>query len=1108
MKKIKILFIFFLIGSFFISSCQLPSIIKPSYKFKVKEININLGENPEFIDPKFAFGYGQQIDELIFLELTEIDDQTGELIPELANDWEMSEDGLTWTFNLRNDVYWVKYDEDNNKIEKIRPVNAYDVECAIKRVLTPPNLVYPENLIIIKGAEKIQSEYYKSPKKLKGELIDNLGVKALDDYTIQFSLEEPAIFFPVLLSYPIASPLPKELVQLSYELEGKQTDRVFIVCTPEKCTTKDIYDEGKKWTYVKNIITNGPYVIKEGDLDNKIVLEKNPYYFDADNVSIDRINWFIIKDYSIALDMYSDNIIDVLKIPEDEVENIISNPELSEQLKIIPTLCTYYYGFITKKPPFDNPLVRKAFSLAIDRKSLLKKLFKWEGCPANRLINPFRLNIKIDDKEAEIKYDIEKAKELLSEAGYPDGKDFPEIILMTFKKEENVANAMKEMLQNYLGVDIKIDYLKFGSKKFEDIFEGNLPIEELPHILRLGWCADYLDFHGYFKGFIGEGYVKNLLNWENNEFEDLIDDAKKERDSEKRRNLYEQAEKILINKDAVIIPIYYYVKFILTKPYIKRSFSKTGLESIDKWDITQEPQRKDISKYEERITKAKQEESTVEIEEPTPEFETPTLPESCPEPTKLSSLLTPIPFPPEVYINDYKKNMRFDSKEEIDELFFLPHYDMTIKIDLENNVLIGKEKTSFENREDRSLNNIILRLYPNVPEAPNCECQDNLYISKILIDDKEIDFNYNALNSSINIELEKPIEVGEKISLEIDFNLRISSSKNKVYSFSSFYPMLAVYDERGWRKDVKPCMMADKVYSESAFYNVELIAPNDMIIASSGIEVNKIINKDNTITYHYIAGPIRDFSISMSPDYKVISKEVDDIKINCYYMQEDEENSKKILECAANSVKTFNQYLGYYPYNELDIMVHSIETAPQGALAGIEYPSLIYIIHGPNVEETSLEFTIAHEIAHQWFYSVIGNDILYEPWLDEAFANYCAVIYFEKIYGKSLADNVYEEKINYQYQRAVREDLGDLPINLSVWDFSETGLYLPIIYGKGAIFLDTLRKEIGDDSFFKTLNEYYEDYKYEVVTGKDFLDKVEEVSGKELNEFYDDWFKK
>lgn len=469
----------------------------------------------------------------------------------------------------------------------------------------------------------------------------------------------------------------------------------------------------------------------------------------------------------------------------------------------------------------------------------------------------------------------------------------------------------------------------------------------------------------------------------------------------------------------------------------------------------------------------------------------------APSPTPLPTL-APLTFPSlpvETNLNVCQVAMRPGYEDECAALTDLPRYIMALEIDVESRVIKGRERILFVNREDIALETIVLRLYANLPPPRGGRNPySGVKVDGISIEGQEATFNYQAQNTAIAVRLPFPLAPGQKATMELDFAVQLQADTDGIWQLTSFYPMLAIHDETGWRQDLSP--IGDAVYSESAFYTVYLTVPNDMVVVTSGVEVAAVENPEGTTTYLYCTGPVRDFALAISEDFQVTSRVVDDITINVYYMAGDAEG-EKVIECASETMAIFNRKFGFYPYAEFDVVVLP------GFSGGTEYPGLIFISDRGNADT---EFLVAHEVAHQWWYGVVGNDILQEPWLDEAFAQYSAVIYFEERYGEEAAQEAFEG-IRSTYQRLI-ESGQDGPVGQSVWDFDNNVLYVSIVYNKGGVFLDALRQEVGDEAFFAILQEHYRRYKYRVATGGDFLAVAEDVTGRELDELYDAWIRK
>jgi len=523
---------------------------KPAEKL-AKELNYNLGTEPPTLDPALATDTTSVLcDEQLFLGLTDFDDTTeANVVPEIATKWYVSDDGLTWTFEMRKDVWWVHYDPATKKFTKKRPVTAHDVEYGAKRTINPETgSAYAYVSYIIKNAEAVNT----------GEStdLDSVGVKAVDDYTVEFTLEQPAGYFPAIASMWVNRPVPREPIE----------------------------EFGDLWTEPGNIWTNGPYALDTWEHENRMVMVKNPHFYNAKNVSIEQINFVMVTETSTAFAMYEAGELDVAAVPLDDMDRVKADPVLSKELTIAPRLCTYYYGFDTQEPPFDNPTVRRAFSYAVDRQKLIDTVLKGGQEPAWSFACKGIFGQVADNPDFPgITFDPQKARDLLAEAGYPGGAGLPEITLMfnTSEGHQKIAEFIQGSWKEHLGVEVKL-----ANQEWK-VYLQTLR-EDPPQIWRLGWCADYPDQNNWVHEVFHPTKGANRPRWSGPEaeaFGKLTEQAAAARDPEERKKLYFEAEKSLCVDNAVIIPIYYYTTVRCDKPYLERTDQLVGGQHIDKWKV-------------------------------------------------------------------------------------------------------------------------------------------------------------------------------------------------------------------------------------------------------------------------------------------------------------------------------------------------------------------------------------------------------------------------------------------------------------------------------------------------------------------------------------------
>jgi len=328
----------------------------------------NNGTEPETLDPALMTGDPEfNIATQLFEGLVEYDPETLEPLPAVAQSWEISDDGLTYTFHLRKDVYWSNGD----------PVTAHDFRYSWLRALSPETASdYAFQLYYVKNGEA----YFK------GEIDDpdKVGIKVIDDYTIQTILENPTAYWLDLLAFHTLMPVNR------------------------KCVEK----YGSKWTRPENIITNGPFLLKEWVIKDRIIMVKNPDYYDADDVKLQKIIVYPIEDRTTDLNMFKAGETDWIRtILVTHIDEWMGRPELH----ITPFLTTYYYMINTTRPPLDDVRVRKALNLALDKKSLCEYVTRAGEKPADTFVPPGIHGYNPPDGPD---YDPGKARQLLREAGF------------------------------------------------------------------------------------------------------------------------------------------------------------------------------------------------------------------------------------------------------------------------------------------------------------------------------------------------------------------------------------------------------------------------------------------------------------------------------------------------------------------------------------------------------------------------------------------------------------------------------------------------------------------------------------------------------------------
>ncbi len=510
----------------------------------------------------------------LFVGLTGFNEKA-EVVPSLATEWSASEDGLTWTYKMRNDVHWVHRNPVTGEFEDLGPVTAQDVVYGVKRTLDPNTASdYAFVLYVLKGAEEFNTA--KPDAENFQELMDNVGVRALDDTTVEFTLKEPAGYFPSITGMWVTFPLPQAAIE----------------------------EHGDNWTEAGLIVTNGPYTLAEWSHGAYIKAVKNPLWVNAADVQIEVIQGPIVQEESTSMAMYEANEIDMMADPGwgpplPDMDRIKADPELSKQLFIAPRLCTYYYGFVTTKPPMDNPKLRKALAAAIDRKSLIANLLKGEQRPAHSFTAPGNFGSVADDLSVagwmvmdNYADQLAQAQAWMAEAGYPEGEGL-NLTLMhnTSEAHAQIMQAIQAMWQEaFPKATFTIENQEWNV--YLKTLLPDSPDEEKPDVYRMGWCADYPDANNWLNEVFNSKSGQNYAKYFNENFDALVLQAASESDPAKRQELYKQAEMMLIDQDTAIAPIYYYTYVRLYKPWLtKVVISPVTGDPIAEWRIDWEAKK-------------------------------------------------------------------------------------------------------------------------------------------------------------------------------------------------------------------------------------------------------------------------------------------------------------------------------------------------------------------------------------------------------------------------------------------------------------------------------------------------------------------------------------
>lgn len=446
-------------------------------------------------------------------------DAKGEAVPGVAESWTVSDDGLTYTFTLREDAKWSNGD----------PVTAGDFSFAFHRIMDPATAAgYASVLYAIRNAEAVNG----------GSLpVDELGVKALDDRTLEITLESPTPYFIELLTHQTGLPLHQASVEAN----------------------------GDKFTTPGTMVTNGAYRLVSFQPNDKIVMERNENFYDNDNVAIDRIEWIPFEDRAACMRRFEAGEVQICSdVPGEQMSYVQDN--LADSLRVAPYLGTYYLPVKGKEgSPLKDARVRKAISLVIDRDFIADEVWQGTMLPGYSLVPPGIENYVANPPmlpyaDEDILDREDEARALLEEAGVTDGSLTVELRYNTSENNKNTMAAVADALSN-IGINAELNEVE-GASYFNYLREDG-PYD----IARAGWIGDYNDPQN-FLFLLTSGISFNYPRWSNADYDALLEKAAVTLDLGERAEILAEAERIYLD-ELPSIPILYYSSRALVSPKVK-----------------------------------------------------------------------------------------------------------------------------------------------------------------------------------------------------------------------------------------------------------------------------------------------------------------------------------------------------------------------------------------------------------------------------------------------------------------------------------------------------------------------------------------------------------
>lgn len=528
-----------------------PTPVPPPPKKKLEGLWYPLGTEPPTLDIQLATDTTSHL--IIHQCIDGLYEYRGDgsMEPRGATGYTVSDDGLVYTIELRKDTVW------SDGV----PVTAQHYEDGVIRLLEPETAAeYAWLMYDIEGAEEFNTGEIDDP-----ELV---GVKAVDDYTFEVTLKAPTSYFETILPFSTFYPVRLDIIE----------------------------KYGDLWTEPGNYVSNGAYLLDAWEHEAEVVLVKNPTYWDADNVKIEKITLPVIMETATALVLYENDEVHTLGggggagYPSEEVPRILTDPVLSKELRRLPRPGVYYIGLNTLRAPTDNVLVRKALASAIDRKSIIENVVQRPWLAPLSCTTPPRILGHQEWGTCGYTFDPEQAQAYLAEAGYPDGEGFP-ILKFWFNRadyNEDVIEAVAAMWEENLGISVELrtnewavylDYLDACNNTKEELAACEF------NAYRMGWVMDYGDPQNQLEVVFAPSSTFQYCGWESERFDELMDLAGTSFDTDEREAYYNEADKILCEDVVAITPIHGYELASLVKTGVTFEYPPFGSPPLYHWEL-------------------------------------------------------------------------------------------------------------------------------------------------------------------------------------------------------------------------------------------------------------------------------------------------------------------------------------------------------------------------------------------------------------------------------------------------------------------------------------------------------------------------------------------
>lgn len=455
---------------------------------------------------------------------------------------------------------------------------------------------------------------------------------------------------------------------------------------------------------------------------------------------------------------------------------------------------------------------------------------------------------------------------------------------------------------------------------------------------------------------------------------------------------------------------------------------------------------------------------------------------------------TPDPFSP------YRAALQPWAQGDIEAVGPIPRYHITARLTEDGSQLEGVAQVTVP--QPSAL--LVFRLYPNVSNY-----NGSLSLKRISVNDTPMQLpaitDLTALQLPVMPQAEGQLPKTAIVSFDFtvqlgqaDSNYTLFGWHDQTLSLPGFYPTLAARQAGQWVVDTPPSY-GDVLFNEVAHYQLDLTVPSKLSVIASGVTLNRLENADGSRTWQIAGGPLRDMTV-MVGQFEAASEQAAGATVTSYYRTGHEAAGFMALAHATAALRLYSDFYGAYPYTELDMV-----EAPLN-VRGMEYSGLVLI--GEDLYRAHpelLTFLVAHEVAHQWWYGVVGSNPYQHPWLDEGLTEYSAFDYYQGVFGQTKAAELLTGRWSIPFDYATQGGI-DGHVNQPATAFGPSRYEL-LVYTKAALFFHALREQLGQELYHQVLQSYYAENRYQVVTPQTFLETAERVSGQNLQPLVEEWLR-